>query len=200
VDDTCAEHLLVLLSTFFHRKGKRKVWKIQQQTWQHTTAINTLMQEDVLHDADFSSNVSSKKVTADTLKQYEIEYEKVMKHEELVQMFQKHLKKEFNTEPIECFMEITKFNQCSESDTWQTMGDNIESTYLKTGALKEVNIPGNIKANWNKNWKAVKELLNSKEQQEKQQQVLEMKKNLFIEVLVTLNTSLKIDSFPRFIR
>lgn len=155
---------------------------------------------DGLHDVDYSSNVVYKKVNAQVLKQYEIEYDKVMKHTELVNLFQRHLKKEYNTEPLECCIEINKFVHMVSSNNveqhqqdWKTLGDHIVDTYLKSGAMKEVNIPATIKSQCLKNWSVCKE-------EKEQSQLEQLKQNLFKEVLFTLNTSLKIDSFPRFIR
>lgn len=159
--------------------------------------------DTTFHDADYSSNIT-KKVTVDTLKQYEIDYYKVMKNEELVQLFKEHLKKEFNTEPIDCTLEMNKFSDLIKSGNgdWIALGDGIENTFLKNGSSREINLPANVRSNCLQKWNTLKDMKSrQKELSDEEQKLMQgLQQNLYREVLTFLNASLKVDSFPRFIR
>jgi hypothetical protein len=121
-----------------------------------------------------------------------LHFDSVYKNPDCQKSFQKHLEEEFNTEPFEFCLLAEKFNKLKDEKEKLTLFFKIYEGYLATNSEKEINLSGDIKATFHKNFQ---EQLESKDKW-----IVPEETEIFERIKKNVESQLYHDVFPRFRR
>lgn len=142
-----------------------------------------------------TNSTSLRNFKAKDLNNYVLSFEGVWKHKELCELFYKFLKKEFATESYDFIQDVEKLPEIEDQELLVAETHRIITTFLMEDSKREVNLPSNLR-------KKVLDLYSSSKQEEnKKEWIIEQKpESFFKECKLSLLSTLKHDSFKRFIR
>ena len=135
----------------------------------------------------------TKKSSSFNLSKYSIQFSCVFEFNDIKESFYKFLKTEFNTEPLDCVLEIDKIKTLKTDKEKIKKCNEIIEDYVKTTGKKEINISGETKLKLFQDFGAQLE-------QEEIWNLQQTPTEIFAPIKKILLTELRADNWPRFVR
>lgn len=157
--------------------------------------MNRLQSVKITNPSELKQNNNQSSFKNKDLSNYVMSFEGIIESKEYRELFYTFLKKEYATESFDFIQEVDKISSLKDETLIILAVQNIINTYLNEDGKKEVNLPSAQR-------KKVLDLYkNSGQEKSTQKWILEVEpKDFFIECKNSLLSTLKHDSFKRFIR
>eukprot|EP01080_Neovahlkampfia_damariscottae_P008164 gene8164-12624_t len=180
--------------SFKFSKPLTEIKKVKKKKNSLTFGVDALNYGDIVLSKKVKSEPKLKKEAKEVfnIHKYHIHFKSTIENIEIRNTFFEHLKKEYNTEPLEFLLKVKEFNEITNPNEKLKLFFEIVDDFIVANSPKELNLMGKVKSNF----------LESIEDQLKIKDIWILKNYQIIFNIIEhpVYNELFMDSFPRFMR